>query len=108
MVRSDASRRVRAVAIREARGGGGFRGGIMERSQGMEGTGRDWIRRVDWIWVGRSAIFSLLFFFLLSYFWSVSGVAVGTLSPKCLRDLVEMGCVIGSLNNSSTFRQDTG
>lgn len=52
MVRSAARRRVRAVAVREGKGGGGLREEIRVLSQVWDGCGRDWdkreCRRVGW------------------------------------------------------------
>jgi len=54
VVRSAARRRVRAVAMREASGGGGMRLGMSARSHGLEGVGRVCVRRANWSCEARS------------------------------------------------------
>ena len=72
MVRSDASRRARAVARSEARGGGGVPRVLVRRvvSQGREGRGVVVGRREVCSWVGMS----IFFLFLFSTWWFSSAV----------------------------------
>ena len=61
---------MRAVAMREASGGGEMRFGTMPRSQSFDGVGSVCVRRADWSWVAKSGggifIYSVgLFLFLI-------------------------------------------